>query len=93
MNKGDLIEKLSKDAGIAKSQADCAITCMLNSITTELKKGGKVTFVGFGTFSVRSRKARSGRNPQTGAAIKIAAAKVAHFSAGADLKGAVNKKK
>ncbi len=93
MNKADLIEKIAQEAGINKTQADNAINSILGGITVELKKGGRVTFVGFGTFSVGARKARTGRNPQTGKPIKIAAKKVAKFSPGADLKAAVNRKK
>jgi DNA-binding protein HU-beta len=92
MNKADLIEKVAKDAGVSKVQADAAISSLLDGILATLKKGGAVTLVGFGTFSVGSRKARTGRNPQTGAAIKIAAKKVPKFSAGIQLKKAVNKK-
>ena len=92
MNKADLIEKIAKDAGVSKVQADMAINSVLDGVLTTLKKGGNVTLVGFGTFSVGSRKARTGRNPQTGAAIKIAARKVPKFSAGMKLKKAVNKK-
>ncbi len=93
MNKGDLVEKVAKDVGITKTQADAAVNSLLGTVTAELKKGGRVTLVGFGTFSVAGRKARTGRNPQTGAPIKIAAKKVARFAPGAELKGAVNKKK
>ncbi len=92
MNKADLIEKVAKDAGVSKAQADGVINSLLDGVTSTLKKGGSVTLVGFGSFSVGSRKARTGRNPQTGAAIKIPAKKVPKFSAGADLKKAVNKK-
>ncbi len=92
MNKADLIEKVSKDAGVSKAQADAVISSLLDGVTSTLKKGGSVTLVGFGSFSVGNRKARTGRNPQTGAAIKIPAKKVPKFSAGADLKKAVNKK-
>jgi DNA-binding protein HU-beta len=93
MNKADLIERVSQDASINKSQAESAINSLVSGIEGDLKKGGRVTLVGFGTFSVASRKARTGRNPQTGAPIKIAAKKVAKFSPGAELKLAVNKKK
>jgi DNA-binding protein HU-beta len=93
MNKADLIEKVAQDASINKSQAEAAINSLISGIEGDLKKGGRVTLVGFGTFSVANRKARTGRNPQTGAPIKIAAKKVAKFSAGAELKSAVNKKK
>jgi DNA-binding protein HU-beta len=93
MNKADLIERVVKDAAISKSQADTAISSFLSGIEGDLKKGGRVTLVGFGTFSVSNRKARTGRNPQTGQPLKIAARKVAKFSPGADLKAAVNRKK
>ncbi|MBM3804885.1 MAG: HU family DNA-binding protein [Acidimicrobiia bacterium] len=93
MNKADLIDRVASDAGINKSQAEAAINALISGIEGDLKKGGRVTLVGFGTFSVSSRKARTGRNPQSGQPIKIAAKKVAKFSAGADLKNAVNKKK
>ena len=93
MNKADLIEKIAKDARINKTQADAAINSALAGIEGELKKGGRVTLVGFGTFSVGSRKARTGRNPQTGRPIKISAKKVAKFSPGADLKAAVNRRR
>ncbi|MCH2694826.1 MAG: HU family DNA-binding protein [Acidobacteriia bacterium] len=93
MNKADLIEKIAKGAKVNKTQADAAINSTLAAIQAELKKGGRVTLVGFGTFSVGSRKARTGRNPQTGKAIKISAKKVAKFSPGADLKAAVNRRR
>ena len=93
MNKADLIERVVKNAAINKSQADTAISSFLSSIEGDLKKGGRVTLVGFGSFSVGSRKARTGRNPQTGQPLKIAARKVAKFSPGAGLKVAVNRKK
>ncbi len=93
MNKADLIERVAKDAGITKSQAETAISSLLAGIEGDLKKGGRVTLVGFGTFSVGSRKARTGRNPRTGQPLKIAARKVAKFSPGAELKAAVNRKK
>ncbi len=93
MNKGELIEKLAKDVQLSKAQANNVIDSALGAITQDLKKGGTVVFVGFGTFKVSARKARSGRNPQTGEKIKIAAAKVVRFSAGAALKKTVNKGK
>ena len=93
VNKADLIEKIAKDAGINKTQADSSINSVLDGIQDALKKGQRVTLVGFGTFSVGNRKARTGRNPQTGKPIKIAAKKVAKFTPGAELKAAVNKKK
>ena len=93
MNKADLIERVAKHAGINKSQAEAAINTLVSSIQGDLKKGGRVTLVGFGTFSVASRKARTGRNPQTGQPIKIASKKVAKFVPGAELKKTVNKKR
>jgi DNA-binding protein HU-beta len=93
MNKADLIERIAKDASINKAQAETAISSLMAGIESDLKKGGRVTLVGFGTFSVGSRKARTGRNPRTGQALKIAARKVAKFSPGAQLKAAVNRKK
>ena len=92
MNKGDLIDKIADGAGISKASAATAIDTAVSSITTALRKGERVALIGFGTFSVSSRKARNGRNPQTGATIKIAARKVAKFTPGAELKKAVNKK-
>ena len=93
MNKADLIEKIAKGAKINKTQADAAINSTLAAVQAQLKKGGRVTLVGFGTFSVGSRKARTGRNPQTGKAIKISAKKVAKFSPGATLRAAVNRRR
>jgi len=92
MNKGDLIDKIAGGCGITKTQAAAAIDTTVESITGALKKGDRVALIGFGTFAVASRKARNGRNPQTGATIKIAARKVARFTPGADLKKAINKK-
>jgi DNA-binding protein HU-beta len=92
MNKADLIDKIAASTGISKSNAAMAIDTMVDSVTAALKKGDRVTLVGFGTFAVSQRKARNGRNPQTGAVIKIAARKVAKFTPGVELKKAVNKK-
>lgn len=92
MNKGDLVEKIAAATGISKSAAGEAIDTLISSVTTALKKGDRVTLVGFGTFSVSQRKARNGRNPQTGSVIKIAARKVAKFTPGVELKKHVNKK-
>ena len=89
MNKAELIDKIAGDAGISKKQAASSLDSFTDSIAKTLKKGGKVTLVGFGTFSVSKRAARTGRNPQTGAAIKIKAKKVAKFKAGATLAGKV----
>ena len=91
MNKGELIEKIAKDSKISKVQASNALNSALDGITSTLKKGSKVTLVGFGTFSVSSRKARTGRNPQTGAPLKIPAKKVTKFVPGAELKKAINR--
>jgi DNA-binding protein HU-beta len=91
LNKGDLVGKIAKDVGITKAQAEAAFNSLINTITASAKKGQKVTIVGFGTFSVVKRKARTGRNPQTGAALKIPARKVPKFTPGSDLKKAVNR--
>ncbi len=85
MNKAELAAKLSEDAGITKTQANAVLDSFTETIAKTLKKGDKVTLVGFGTFSVSKRAARTGRNPQTGATIKIKAKKVAKFKAGATL--------
>lgn len=90
MNKQDLIEAIAKHADISKAAAGRALDAALGSIKQSLRKGGDVTLVGFGTFQVGKRAARTGRNPQTGAAIKIKAAKVIKFRAGKALKDAVN---
>jgi DNA-binding protein HU-beta len=92
MNKSDLIDKIAAASQITKVQAATAIDSMVAGVTGALKKGERVTLVGFGTFSVSQRKARNGRNPQTGVVIKIAARKVARFIPGLELKKAVNKK-
>ena len=88
MNKGDLVAEVAKVVK-SKRMAEDAVSCVFEAITKSLKKGQAVTLVGFGTFGVGKRKARVGRNPQTGAAIKIAAKKVPKFSAGKALKSAV----
>jgi DNA-binding protein HU-beta len=93
MNKGDLIDRVSADAGISKAQADRAIDSVLGGITDSLRKGERVTLVGFGTFAVSQRKARKGRNPQTSEMIKIPATKSVRFSSGKKLKEVVNKRK
>ena len=85
MNKAELIAKIADDAGITKTQANATIDAFIDAVTKTLKKGDKVTLVGFGTFSVSKRAARNGRNPQTGAVIKIKAKKVAKFKAGKEL--------
>jgi DNA-binding protein HU-beta len=93
MNKADLIDRIAAGAGISKTQASSAIDTSVESITSALKKGDRVALIGFGTFSVSQRKARNGRNPQTGATIKIPARRVAKFTAGAELRKAVNRGK
>jgi len=90
MNKSDLIEAMASNAGISKAAAGKALDAMMKSITGELMTGGRVSLVGFGSFSVSNRAARDGRNPQTGATIKIPARKVVKFKAGSELKESVN---
>ncbi len=85
MNKGDLIDRIASDAGITKQQAQDALNSFIQATTRDLKKGNKVTLVGFGTFSVSKRSARKGRNPQTGKEINIPAKKVVKFKPGKDL--------
>jgi len=91
MTKEQMIDKMAKDAGISKRAANDAIKTFFDSVTSALKKGQKVSFVGFGTFSTSKRKARTGRNPQTGASIKIPAARVPKFKPGKKLRDAVKK--
>ena len=93
MNKADLIDKIADASDISKVQAAAAIETMVAGITAALKKAERVTLVGFGTFAAAQRKARNGRNPQTGATIKIAARKVARFTPGLELKKALNRGK
>ncbi len=89
MTKADLIEAMANGADISKAAAGKALNSLTTAISKALKKGDKVTLVGFGTFSVTKRKARTGRNPQTGAEIKIPATKAPKFTAGKALKSAV----
>jgi DNA-binding protein HU-beta len=91
MNKGELIDKIAKDAKVTKGQAADALDSFIGGVAGTLGKGGKVTLVGFGTFSVSKRLARKGRNPRTGKEITIKAKKVAKFKAGAELAKKVNK--
>jgi DNA-binding protein HU-beta len=91
MNKAELIDAIASSARITKSDAQRALDATIENVTKALKKGDKVSLVGFGTFSVAKRAARTGRNPQTGKSIKIAAKKVAKFKAGIDLAKTVNK--
>lgn len=90
MNKQDLISKVAKDIGGTKSAAAQAIDSVIDGITKALKKGDSVTFVGFGTFKTSNRKARTARNPQTGAEIAIPKRRAVRFVAGKALKSAVN---
>lgn len=85
MNKAELVSKIATDAEITKAQAVAALESFMESVTKTLKAGDKLILVGFGTFSVSKRAARTGRNPQTGAAIKIKAKKLARFKASKDL--------
>jgi DNA-binding protein HU-beta len=85
MNKAELIAKIADVAGITKTQANVSLDAFTDAVAKTLKGNGKVTLVGFGTFSVSKRAARNGRNPQTGAVIKIKAKKVAKFKAGKEL--------
>ena len=88
MNKGDLVKEVAKVVN-TKKEAQAAVDCVFSTITKALKKKDTVTLIGFGTFKVGQRKARTGRNPQTGAEIKISARKVAKFVPGKTLKDAV----
>ena len=90
MNKTDLIDHIAKQADVSKAAAGRALDALVGAIKTTLKKGGSVTLVGFGTFVVGKRAARSGRKPRTGATIKIKAAKVPKFRPGKGLKDAIN---
>ena len=90
MNKSDLIDAMAADAGISKAAAGKALDSMMASVKGALKKGDRISLVGFGSFSTSKRKAREGRNPQTGATIKIAARTVVKFKPGSELKNAVN---
>jgi len=89
VNKQDLIESVAKSAGLSKADATRAVNGTLQAISASLKKKQPVSLIGFGTFKVSNRAARTGRNPQTGKAIKIKAAKVPKFKAGKALKDAV----
>ncbi|MBF8260173.1 MAG: hup [Actinobacteria bacterium] len=93
MTKADLVGSMADSAGVSKAVAEKALNGFISAIGKALKKGDRIALTGFGTFSVSNRKARMGRNPQTGEAIKIKAAKVPKFSAGKSLKEAVGGKK
>jgi DNA-binding protein HU-beta len=90
VNKSELISAITAEADISKAAAGRALDAVINAVTGALKDGESVSLVGFGTFSVKARAARTGRNPQTGAAIQIAAANIPSFKAGKALKDAVN---
>ena len=89
MTKADLIQKMATDADISKAAVEKCLKSFIDAVIKTLKKGNKLTLVGFGTFSISKRKARTGRNPQTGATIKISARKVPKFKAGQAFKDAV----
>ncbi len=91
MNKTELVDAIANAAEISKAQAGKAVDAFVDSVTETLSKGGKVTLIGFGTFETRERSARTGRNPQTGQEIQIAASTTPAFKAGKQLKDAVNK--
>ncbi len=90
MNKSELIDAMAESGDISKAAAGRALDGMIDAITDALKNGDSVSLIGFGTFSVKERAARTGRNPQTGAAIEISASKIPGFKAGKSLKDAVN---
>ncbi|KAB1153611.1 MULTISPECIES: HU family DNA-binding protein [Tenacibaculum] len=90
MNKSDLIDAMAADAGISKAAAKAALDSLTSNVTKSLKEGNKVALVGWGTWSVSERAARTGRNPQTGKEIQIAAKNVVKFKAGAGLADSVN---
>jgi DNA-binding protein HU-beta len=92
MTKAEIVEKVAEEIKVSKAAAAKAFAVVTDSIAQAIRKGDKVTLIGFGTFSVASRKARKGRNPRTGKEIKIAAKKVPKFSAGAALKAAATGK-
>jgi DNA-binding protein HU-beta len=89
VNKQDLVSKIAKDVELSKTAAAAAVDSFIDGITKALKKGDSITFVGFGTFKTSMRKARTARNPQTGASIKVPKRRVARFTAGTALKKAV----
>jgi DNA-binding protein HU-beta len=90
VNKADMIEQIAQAAEISKSAAERAVDALVAAVKSNLKKGGMVTLVGFGTFYVGRRQARAGRNPRTGEALRIKAARVPKFRAGKALKDAIN---
>lgn len=92
MNKTELVSAIATETGLTKKDSEATLKAFINTVSKELKKGGSVQLIGFGTFDVGKRGARTGRNPQTGEAIKIKAAKTPKFKAGKALKDLVNKK-
>lgn len=92
MNKTELVDAIAKESGLSKAASEKAVKAFVDVVSKELKKKGKVQLVGFGTFETSKRAARTGKNPQTGEAIKIPAAVVPKFKAGKALKDLVNKK-
>ena len=92
MTKDEMIAHIAEASGITKRQATSALDAFMDGVTRQLKKNEKISFAGFGTFAVSQRKARTGRNPQTGEAIKITATRVPVFKAGKNLKEAIKKK-
>ena len=90
MNKAELIERVARDTGLTKADSLRAIDALLDNVTKSLRKGEKVTLVGFGSFQTARRRARTGRNPQTGTPIKIAARRVPKFIPGKELKDEVS---
>ena len=93
MNKAELIDAIAAESGLSKVDAKKALDGFVSATANAMKAGDKISLVGFGSFSVSNRAARTGRNPQTGKEIKIAAKKVVKFKAGSDLAGSVNKGK
>jgi DNA-binding protein HU-beta len=89
MNKAEIVARIARDAGLTKSDALKAVDALVDNVTKALKKGDKVTLVGFGTFAISRHKARAGRNPRTGAPLKIPARRAPRFAAGKELKEAV----
>ncbi len=90
MNKSDLVTAMAEESGLTKAEANRALDAFVDTVTDALKSGDSISLIGFGTFSVKERAARQGRNPQTGKTIEIKAAKVPGFKAGKGLKDAVN---
>ncbi|MBP5587865.1 MAG: HU family DNA-binding protein [Treponema sp.] len=92
MNKAELVDAIANDTGLSKKDSEAALKSIIENISTELSKGNEVSLIGFGTFGVGKRAARTGRNPKTGETIKIAASKTPKFKAGKALKDKINKK-